>query len=144
MTHGTTALLVFYGLDTIANIVSQNLCTPLVSNSQGGQTVAGHQVAWVNNQFQQYVYDVTDLVATPVHGNTNVTVAFESAWLYGLNVTARPDVEVQPIVVFAAVKDVEHLFPSLYQGNRDNKCIIKIHSGELSKYEGMKEVNRSN
>ena len=66
----------------------------LVCHSQGGQTVAGHQVAWVNNQFQQYIYDVTNLVGSPTHGDTNVTVAFESAWLYGLNVTARPDIEV--------------------------------------------------
>ncbi|EKM54884.1 glycoside hydrolase family 2 protein [Phanerochaete carnosa HHB-10118-sp] len=70
------ALLVFYGLDTVANI-----------------TVAGHPVAWVNNQFRQYVYDVTDLLASPSSQDTNLTVAFESAWLYGLNVTSRPDVE---------------------------------------------------
>ncbi|KAH9934072.1 glycoside hydrolase [Epithele typhae] len=76
LSHGTKALLVFYGLDTIANI-----------------TVAGHEVAWVNNEFQQYVYDVTDLVTAPVGGDTNLTVAFESAWTYGLNVTSRPDVE---------------------------------------------------
>ncbi|KAH9934078.1 glycoside hydrolase [Epithele typhae] len=76
LSHGTKALLVFYGLDTIANI-----------------TVAGHEVAWVNNEFQQYVYDVTHLITAPVHGHTNLTVAFESAWTYGLNVTSRPDVE---------------------------------------------------
>ncbi|KAI0778937.1 glycoside hydrolase [Trametes elegans] len=73
------ALLVFYGLDTIANI-----------------TVAGHPVAWVNNQFQQYVYDVTDFVVAPVNNDTNVTVAFGSAYLYGLNVTSRPDAEFSP------------------------------------------------
>ena len=50
-------------------------------------------MAWVNNQFQQYVYDVTELVASPLNGDANVTVAFESAWLYGLNVTSNPDVE---------------------------------------------------
>lgn len=69
-------LLVFYGLDTIANI-----------------TVAGHPVAWVNNQFRQYIYDVTDLLASPSPHDTNLTVAFESAWWYGLNVTSRPDAE---------------------------------------------------
>ena len=50
-------------------------------------------MAWVNNQFQQYVYDVTELGASPLNGDTNVTVAFGSAWLYGLNVTSNPDVE---------------------------------------------------
>lgn len=33
---------------------------------------------------------------TPV-GDKNLTVAFESAWHYGLNVTRRPDAEVFPI-----------------------------------------------
>ncbi|KAI8981306.1 glycoside hydrolase [Trametes punicea] len=73
------ALLVFYGIDTIANI-----------------TVSGHPVAWVNNQFQQYVYDITDFIVAPVDDDTNVTVALESAWLYGLNVTSRPDAEISP------------------------------------------------
>ncbi|THG96702.1 hypothetical protein EW026_g5176 [Hermanssonia centrifuga] len=77
------ALLVFYGLDTVATI-----------------TVAGHPVAWVNNQFRQYAYDVTDLIANPVHGNTNLTIVFESAYFYGMNVTARPDVEWVPGDVF--------------------------------------------
>ena len=57
------------------------------------ETVAGHPVAWVNNQYQQYVYDVTDLILSPIDNDTNLTVALESAWYYGLNVTARPDVE---------------------------------------------------
>ena len=30
-------------------------------------------------------------------GDNNLTVAFESAWHYGLNVTRRPDAEVFPI-----------------------------------------------
>ncbi|KAI0370038.1 glycoside hydrolase [Pilatotrama ljubarskyi] len=75
----TRALLVFYGIDTIANI-----------------TVAGHPVAWVSNQFQQYVYDVTDFIVAPVRNDTNITVALESAYLYGLNVTSRPDAELSP------------------------------------------------
>lgn len=58
--------------------------------------MAGHPVAWVNNQFRQYVYDVTDMLASPSVHDKNLTVAFESAWLYGLNVTARPDVEWVP------------------------------------------------
>ena len=57
------------------------------------QTVAGHPVAWVNNQFRQYVYDVTDFLEAPSQHDKNLTVAFESAWLYGLNVTSRPDAE---------------------------------------------------
>ncbi|KIP03456.1 glycoside hydrolase family 2 protein [Phlebiopsis gigantea 11061_1 CR5-6] len=69
-------VLVFYGLDTVANI-----------------TVAGHPLAWVNNQFRQYVYDVTDMLASPSAHDKNLTVAFESAWLYGLNVSSRPDAE---------------------------------------------------
>lgn len=55
--------------------------------------MAGHPVAWVNNQFQQYAYDVTDLILSPVGDDTNLTVVLESAWHYGLNVTARPDAE---------------------------------------------------
>ncbi|TFK54547.1 glycoside hydrolase family 2 protein [Heliocybe sulcata] len=78
-TPGERALLVFYGLDTIANI-----------------TLAGHPVAWVNNQFRQYVFDVTEMLASPNSGDTNLTVEFESAWYYGLNVTARPDAEYFP------------------------------------------------
>lgn len=50
-------------------------------------------MAWVNNQFQQYVYDVTDVISSPLHGNTNITVALESAVAYGQNVTSRPDAE---------------------------------------------------
>ncbi|KAF8893604.1 glycoside hydrolase [Infundibulicybe gibba] len=71
-------LLVFYGIDTIANI-----------------SLAGHPIAWVNNQFQQYTYDVSEFIASPRQGN-NLTVALESAWHYGLNVTARPDAEIFP------------------------------------------------
>ncbi|KAH9949043.1 glycoside hydrolase [Amylocystis lapponica] len=69
-----TTLLVFYGLDTIANI-----------------TVAGHPVAWTDNQFRQYVYDVSDLIASPVADDKNLTVVFESAYFYGLNVTSSPN-----------------------------------------------------
>lgn len=50
-------------------------------------------MAWVNNQFRQYVYDVTNLIKSPSHGDQNITVSFESAYAYGLNVTSRPDVE---------------------------------------------------
>ncbi|KAH7906820.1 glycoside hydrolase family 2 protein [Hygrophoropsis aurantiaca] len=71
-------LLVFYGIDTIANI-----------------TFAGHPVAWVNNQFRQYVYDVSDFLASPGSDN-NLTVTLESAWYYGLNVTEMPYAEYFP------------------------------------------------
>lgn len=50
----------------------------------------------MNNQFQQYVFDVSKAIAKPVAGNNNLTVDFESAWYYGLNVTARPDAEFFP------------------------------------------------
>ncbi|KAJ3556228.1 hypothetical protein NP233_g12026 [Leucocoprinus birnbaumii] len=70
-------LLVFYGIDTIANI-----------------TLAGHPLAWVNNQFRQYVYDVSDILASP--RNSDLVIELESAWKYGLNVTARPDAESFP------------------------------------------------
>lgn len=51
------------------------------------QTVAGHPVAWVNNQFRQYVYDVTALLNSSSGTDNNVTVAFESAYAYGVNVS---------------------------------------------------------
>ena len=57
------------------------------------QTVAGHPVAWVDNQFRQYTYDVTEFLSAPSAVDRNLTVALESAWLYGMNVTSRPDVE---------------------------------------------------
>ena len=55
--------------------------------------MAGHPLAWVNNQFRQYTYDVTEMLASPSAHDKNLTVAFESAWFYGLNVTSRPDAE---------------------------------------------------
>ncbi|KAJ7054242.1 glycoside hydrolase family 2 protein [Mycena amicta] len=66
-------LLVFHGLDTVANI-----------------TVADRPVAWVNNQFRQYVFDVSFLNEVT---SGNITVALESAYWYGLNVSTRPDAE---------------------------------------------------
>ena len=61
--------------------------------------MAGQPIAWVNNQFRQYVYDVTNLVNSTSGDDWNITVSFESAYTYGMNVTARPDVEQDPIVV---------------------------------------------
>ncbi|KAI0358698.1 glycoside hydrolase [Trametes cingulata] len=84
--HGAQSdrtLLVFYGLDTVANI-----------------TLAGHPVAWVNNQFQQYVYDVTDFLRAPVNNDTALVISFESAYLYGRNVSMRADVEPQLVIDF--------------------------------------------
>ncbi|KAH9858500.1 glycoside hydrolase family 2 protein [Lenzites betulinus] len=74
--NGNRTLLVFYGLDTVANI-----------------TVAGHPVAWVNNQFQQYVYDVTDYLSSPLMNDTTLNIAFESPVAYGQNVSTIPGVE---------------------------------------------------
>ncbi|KAF8181359.1 glycoside hydrolase family 2 protein [Mycena galopus ATCC 62051] len=70
---GDQTLLVFNGLDTIANI-----------------TLAGRPVAWVNNQFRQYVFNVSFLSDITAG---NLTVAFESAYYYGQNVSMRPDAE---------------------------------------------------
>ncbi|KAK7448798.1 hypothetical protein VKT23_013528 [Stygiomarasmius scandens] len=72
-------LLVFYGLDTIANI-----------------TFAGQPVAWVNNQFRQYFFDVTPHILSAGTSGGNLTVDFESAVTYGLNVSTRPDAEFFP------------------------------------------------
>lgn len=77
-------------------------------NYESFQSVVGHPVDWVNNQFRQYVYDVTELLAAPT-SDTNLTVSFESAWLYGLNVTARPDVE--PVFVVDVSTILPFLFP---------------------------------
>jgi beta-mannosidase len=52
--------------------------------------VADHPVAWVNNEFRQYVFDVSFLSSVT---SGNLTVAFESAYYYGLNVSSRPDAE---------------------------------------------------
>ncbi|KAG6810202.1 hypothetical protein H0H92_012914, partial [Tricholoma furcatifolium] len=71
-----TTLLVLYGIDTVANI-----------------TVAGHPVAWVNNEFRQYTFDISDAIASPSPVDNNLTISLESAYLYALNVSTRPDVE---------------------------------------------------
>ncbi|KAI0075653.1 glycoside hydrolase family 2 protein [Panus rudis PR-1116 ss-1] len=69
------ALLVFYGIDTIANI-----------------TFAGQPLAWVANQFRQYVFDITHVLASnATSNNRNLTIALESAHAYGLNITSRPE-----------------------------------------------------
>lgn len=61
------------------------------------QSLRGHPLAWVNNQFRQYTFDVSNLINSPTTTkDNNLTVAFESAWHYGLNVTARPDAEFFP------------------------------------------------
>ncbi|KAI0081837.1 glycoside hydrolase [Panus rudis PR-1116 ss-1] len=80
LTADQRALLVFYGIDTIANI-----------------TFAGQSLAWVSNQFRQYVFDVTHLIGpgTKEKGQ-NLSVALESAYWYGVNVTSRADAEISP------------------------------------------------
>jgi beta-mannosidase len=77
-------LYVFYWFSVLSPVL-----TPV-------QTLLGHPIAWVNNQFQQYTFDVSSLIASPAKKDNNLTVAFESAWYYGLNVTARPDAEFFP------------------------------------------------
>ncbi|EGO00434.1 glycoside hydrolase family 2 protein [Serpula lacrymans var. lacrymans S7.3] len=59
-------------------------------------TFAGQPLAWVNNQFRQYIYDVSDLLGSPASGDSNLTLAFESAWYYGMNVSTLPDAEYFP------------------------------------------------
>jgi beta-mannosidase len=46
------------------------------------------------------VFDVTDFVGSTFGqgGDTNLTVAFESAWTYGQNVTKLPDASYHPTV----------------------------------------------
>ncbi|KAJ7111307.1 glycoside hydrolase [Mycena epipterygia] len=84
-------LLVFHGLDTIANI-----------------TLADHPIAWVNNQFRQYVFDVSFLKSLTAG---NLTVAFESAYYYGLNVSMRPDAEniLDSLIEFEAGVDCAYI-----------------------------------
>ncbi|KAI5889009.1 glycoside hydrolase family 2 protein [Schizophyllum commune H4-8] len=86
------ALLVFYGIDTVANV-----------------SIGDSPVAWVNNQFVQWVFDVTDIVqaytgTTDAYGAQvplaraapNITVSLESAYWYGVNVTSRADARQYP------------------------------------------------
>ena len=62
------------------------------------QTLFGHPVSWVDNQFRQYVFNITDLILSSDNqkGGTNITFSFESAFYYGRNVSARPDAETFP------------------------------------------------
>ncbi|KAK7051780.1 glycoside hydrolase family 2 protein [Favolaschia claudopus] len=66
-------LLIFNGLDTVANI-----------------TLAGRPIAWVNNEFRQYTFDVSFLTGIT---SGNLTVDFESAYWYGQNISTRPDTQ---------------------------------------------------
>ncbi|KAF9258872.1 glycoside hydrolase family 2 protein [Marasmius fiardii PR-910] len=81
----TQTLLVFWGIDTIANIVNTYNLPHL--------TFAGQPVAWVNNQFRHHIFDVTPHLAA---GSGNLTLDFESAVSYGLNVSSRPDATFYP------------------------------------------------
>ncbi|EIW83456.1 glycoside hydrolase family 2 protein [Coniophora puteana RWD-64-598 SS2] len=92
-----TTLLVFYGIDTVANI-----------------TFAGHPVAWVDNQFKRYVFDVSGYLESPAGDDKNLTIALESAWYYGLNVTSRPDAEYFPNNANATTSD-DYEVPSVRQ-----------------------------
>lgn len=57
----------------------------------------GQPVAWVNNQFRQYTFDVSEIMASNdgTSGN-NLTINFEAASAYGFNVSTRPDMEFFP------------------------------------------------
>ena len=65
----------------------------------GPQTLMGSPIAWVNNQFRQYVYDVSSIVNDGAFSgdDTNLTVSFEAASTYGLNVSTLPDMEYFPL-----------------------------------------------
>lgn len=69
------------------------------------QSVSGHPVAWVNNQFRHYIFDISDFLASPSSHDNNLTVSFESAWYYGLNVTARPDAEFFPGLGYVSINE---------------------------------------
>lgn len=57
----------------------------------------GQPVAWVNNQFRQYTFDVSGILASnDVIGDRNLTLNFEAASTYGFNVSTRPDMEFFP------------------------------------------------
>ena len=73
------------------------------------KSIGDSPVAWVNNQFVQWVFDVTDIVqaytgATDAYGAQaplarappNITVSLESAYWYGVNVTSRADARQYP------------------------------------------------
>ncbi|KAF8525862.1 glycoside hydrolase [Hysterangium stoloniferum] len=73
-----STILIFHGLDTIANI-----------------TLGEQPVAWTDNQFRQYSFNVTHILSSIDDAqHRNLTVSFESAYFYGLNVSKRPDAEV--------------------------------------------------
>ena len=73
------------------------------------KSIGDSPVAWVNNQFVQWVFDVTDIVqaytgATEAYGAQaplarappNITVSLESAYWFGVNVTSRADARQYP------------------------------------------------
>ncbi|KAG1889956.1 glycoside hydrolase family 2 protein [Suillus subluteus] len=68
-------LIVFYGIDTIANI------------------------------FRRYTFDVSHYLSSPAGEDNNLTIALESAWYYGLNVSMRPDAEYFPTTPIVSTED---------------------------------------
>ena len=87
--------MVFYGVDTVANIVSTYSGCCQYVNLRPYQTLAERPVAWVANEFQQYVFNVTDILSTSAgSSDKNLTVALESQYLYGLNASG-PSVDTQ-------------------------------------------------
>ncbi|TFK44116.1 glycoside hydrolase family 2 protein [Crucibulum laeve] len=94
-------LLVFYGLDTISNIVSWLYTIGYVAYNIPWllilKSLAGHAIAWTNNQFRQYIFDVTDyIICDQCNKEANLTITFESPYVYGQNVSSRSDAETVP------------------------------------------------
>lgn len=80
----------------MATIVRYHLYDSLVFSlliAMHPKTIAGHPLAWVNNQFQQYVYDVTDYLASPLQDDQTLHIDFESPLIYGQNISSRLDVQ---------------------------------------------------
>lgn len=66
----------------------------------------GQPLAWVNNQFRQYTYDISDIVANGASGgDMNLTIAFESAVTYGQNVSTLPQMEFFPAGILQVVSN---------------------------------------
>jgi hypothetical protein len=86
-------------------------CFILIEILSSSQSVSGHPVAWVNNQFRQYIFDISDFLSSPSKNDNNITVSLESAWHYGLNVTARPDAEFFPGLGYVSISEKHISYP---------------------------------
>ncbi|KAG1812220.1 glycoside hydrolase family 2 protein [Suillus subaureus] len=66
------------------------------SNASGKTLLVFNGIDTIANIFRRYTYDVSDYLSSSTGGDNNLTIALESAWYYGLNVTMRPDAEYFP------------------------------------------------